>query len=67
MNNCCKNDRRLFENVATETMLLLLRLRLVLFVAESVAPVQSDFICVWQIVGPVYDLCQKNRFLTPVT
>ena len=23
MNNCCKNDRRLFENVDTETMLLL--------------------------------------------
>ena len=23
MNNCCKNDRRLFENVDTETVLLL--------------------------------------------
>ena len=23
MNNCCKNDRRLFENFDTETMLLL--------------------------------------------
>ena len=57
----------MFENVDTETMLLLLRLRLALFVAESVAPVQSDFIFVWQIVAPVYDLCLKNQFLTQTT
>ena len=50
MNNCCKYHRRLFENVDTETIILLSEVASRSLWAESVVPVS--------------DLCLKNQFLT---